>query len=342
MMDELKKTPAELEQEFYSKDFYMSYSGLNKLLYSPKVWYKHYVLQQREEKVESYLIDGKVIHCLLLNDGSFEDNFVLLPSTLPTGNSRIVIDRVHSIVKAMDPQPASELKLSDLSTEILEILKSINLHQSLKTDEQRLAKIITEENITYFEFLKSKGNRDIIDSETLQRCAESVDVLRADTKICQLLGLLRSEMDNIDILNEIELSIDKKNTRWSFGLKGIADSIQVNYDEKIVYLNDLKTTSKTISEFNESIQFYNYHLQAALYMWLVEDKFKDVVKEDWKIVFNFIVIDKYQQVYCFHVSDATMMEWKAELGQKLNEASWHYTNRNYKLPYKFAIGPVIL
>ena len=56
------KTPQELEKEFYSKPLYLSYSGLNKLLFSPKLYYKHYVLQQREEKLESYLIDGKVIH----------------------------------------------------------------------------------------------------------------------------------------------------------------------------------------------------------------------------------------------------------------------------------------
>ena len=38
------KTPAELEQEFYSKPLYLSYSGLNKLLFSPKLYYKHYIL----------------------------------------------------------------------------------------------------------------------------------------------------------------------------------------------------------------------------------------------------------------------------------------------------------
>jgi hypothetical protein len=36
------------EQEFYDKDFLMSYSGLNKLAFSPSAFYKHYVLGRRQ------------------------------------------------------------------------------------------------------------------------------------------------------------------------------------------------------------------------------------------------------------------------------------------------------
>jgi hypothetical protein len=334
MIETKQITPAELEQEFYSKPFYMSYSGLNKMLFSPMLWYKHYVLQQREEKVESYLIDGKVIHTLLLDDGSFDKNFILLPSTLPTGNSRLVIDKLFA--------KAQEGTLTDNSSTIIEILKEINLHQALKTDEQRIAKIITDETTSYFEFLKSKGKRDLIDSETLQRCNEAVDILRNDSRTGDLLGLYKSEMENIEMFNEIELSMDKDETQLSFGLKGIADSIQVNHDKKCIYINDLKTTGKTISDFEETIKFYNYNLQAAVYHRLVRHHYKSILKDDWTLHFNFIVIDKYSQVYCFEVSKSTLSLWDDELKKKLLEADWHYKNKQYNLPYKFATSQVIL
>lgn len=298
------------------------------------LWYKHYVLQQREEKVESYLIDGKVIHTLLLDDGSFDKNFILLPSTLPTGNSRLVIDKLFA--------KAQEGTLTDKSSTIIEILKEINLHQALKTDEQRIAKIITDETTSYFEFLKQKNNRDIIDSETLQRCNEAVDILRNDSRTGDLLGLYKSEMENIEMFNEIELSIDKDITQLSFGLKGIADSIQVNHDKKCIYINDLKTTGKTISDFEETIKFYNYNLQAAVYHRLVRHHYKSILKDDWVLHFNFIVIDKYNQVYCFEVSKSTLSLWDDELKKKLLEADWHYKNKQYNLPYKFATSQVIL
>ena len=343
MIETKQITPAELEQEFYSKPFYMSYSGLNKMLFSPMLWYKHYVLQQREEKVESYLIDGKVIHTLLLDDGSFDKNFILLPSTLPTGNSRLVIDKVFEKHKEHILSSFGTIgTLDDFGKDILDILKEINLHQALKTDAQRFAKIITEETTSYFEFLKSKGKRDLIDSETLQRCNEAVDILRNDSRTGDLLGLYKSEMENIEMFNEIELSIDKDITQLSFGLKGIADSIQVNHDKKCIYINDLKTTGKTISDFEETIKFYNYNLQAAVYHRLVRHHYKSILKDDWVLHFNFIVIDKYNQVYCFEVSKSTLSLWDDELKKKLLEADWHYKNKQYNLPYKFATSLVIL
>lgn len=330
-----KMTPAELEREFYSKPFSISYSGLNKLLYSPKMFYSHYILKQREDRTDMHLIDGKVIHCLLLNDGSFDENFILLPSTLPTGNSRLVVDKVYS-------QNAEDTSsLADYKTTILEILKEINLHQSLKTDDQRLSKIITEETISYFEFLKSKGSRDLIDSETLKRCNEAVELLRADKKVCELLGLYRTEMENIDMFNEIELSSNVVGIE-KIGLKGIADSIQINHDKKVIYINDLKTTGKTITDFPETVLFYNYNMQAAIYHRLVKEVYKHIITSDWSIIFNFIVIDKYNQVYCFEVSPETLQIWDDQLGDKLVEAYWHYKNNNYTLPYNFATSQVIL
>ena len=324
----------DLVNEFYSKPFYFSYSGLNRLLYSPSLFYKHYILQEKEEKLDSYLIDGKIIHCLLLDDGSFNEQFILIPSTLPTENTRRLVDAIYERVKE---GPGF---LADYSVEILEYLKEVNLHQSLKTDQQRLDKILTDDAKSYFEFLKVKGNKILIDSVTLERCNESVEVLMNNSQVCELLGLLRSEMDNVDVYNEIPLQIDKGD--FAFGLKGILDNIKVDHAAKIIYINDLKTTAKTITDFPETVEFYNYWLQAAIYCRLVGAKFSNLVDEGYKMLFNFIVIDKYNQVYAYEVSDKTMLDWDTKLIEKMLEAAWHYNNRSYILPKKFMEGKVYL
>lgn len=329
----------ELVKEFYSKPFYLSYSGLNKLLYSPSLFYNHYVLQQREEKLESYLIDGKVIHCLLLDDGSFDEHFILTPSKVPTGNTKLVIDKLWQGYPEGSVPPTCALDFDDNITNIIEILKEINLHQSLKTDKQRIEKIINDETKEYWEFLKIRGNKDLLDDETLKRCNEAVQALRADTKVCDLLGLLTHEMEKVDIFNEQYLTAE---TDKPFGLKGVVDNVKINHDEKIIYINDLKTTGKTISDFRETVDFYNYWAQAAIYDRLVRYKFNDLIKDDWKVQFNFIVIDKYQQVYPFTVTPETMQDWQLKLENKLEEASWHYMNKNYTLPHEFTTGKVVL
>jgi len=328
---------AALTEEFYSKPFYLSYSGLNKLLYSPSLFYNHYVLQQREEKLESYLIDGKVIHCLLLDNGSFDEQFILMPSKVPSGNTKVIVDKILGIHIATQ---GLDVGLDAYKQEILDALVAINLHQSLKTDAQRLDKIITDETNEYWNFLKIKGNKDLLDDETLARCNSAVEVLRKHEKVSELLGLLTHEMENVEIFNE-ELLFGE--TDKPFGLKGVLDNVKVDHDKKIIFINDLKTTGKTISDFRETIEFFNYWSQAAIYYRLVAYKFAELLTdEEWTMKFNFIVIDKYQQVYPFEVTKTTMQDWQVRLEQKLDEAAWHYTKRRYELPYEFAEGLVTL
>ena len=56
----------EREEEFYAKqDFAFSYSSLNKILFSPSLFYKDYILKQREVKTDKHLVEGKLVHCLV-------------------------------------------------------------------------------------------------------------------------------------------------------------------------------------------------------------------------------------------------------------------------------------
>ncbi len=66
------------------------------------------------------------------------------------------------------------------------------------------------------------------------------------------------------------------------------------------------------------------------------------IDSTWKIVFNFIVVDKYQQVYCFEVSRPTMKLWMDKLRETMIVADWHYSNKSFDLPHQFCIGQVML
>lgn len=321
----------QLEKEFYSKPFSLSYSGLSKMMYSPQLYYRHYVLQQKEDKLDSYLVDGKVIHCLLLDNGSFDDQFILMPADLPTGNTRLVVDMLFARSK--------EGTISDNTQHIIDILKEINLHQSLKTDEQRVAKIVSDETVLYFEFLKLKGEKTILDKETLDRCNQAVDILRSNANVYFLLGLDVNEFDNIVVHNEIKLNCE---TRYVCGLHGVIDNIKIDHDNKKIIINDLKTSGKTLSEFTETVEYYSYWAQAAIYWKLVHENYKNLIDQKYTVEFNFVVIDKYNQVYAFPVTALTMMSWCARLEEQLIHAEWYYKNKSFTLPYLFAIGGVTL
>lgn len=328
----------ELEQ-FYKSDFYFSYSSINKLLYSPAAFYKHYILNQREDSVDAHLVAGKVLHCLLLEPEKFNDEFIVIPSNLPKDNNRLLVDEVFKVYQS---QPDTDLTLADFPDSIISVLLGINLHQSLKTDESRIAKMLTEQNIQYFEFLKVKQGKAIVDQATLDTAKESVELLRNHATVRSLMQLDNDRDENIKIYNEEGVQL--RSSKYKFGFKGILDNVVMDYNTKTIFINDLKTTGKAIQDFPDSVQYYKYWIQAVMYKQLSLGKYlKDLPdKLDWKVVITFIVIDRANLIYPFQVSDETLKVWEEDFKNILTVIDYHYTNKDFTLPYELATGNVKL
>lgn len=347
---------AQAENEFFAKRFQMSYSGLNKLVYAPALFYKHYILKQRDEEMTSAILNGKVIHCLLLDDGSFDKQFILLPGTMPSDNVKKVIHTVHEhCVQSMQEGAICSNQLSSYPDIIIGKMLEMNFHQNLaddkkadangvkKTgDEKRVDKIVSDSTQEYFDFLFMKGDRDVVDIPTMEYCAEIVELLRANENVMYMLGLGQIP-DTIQSMSEIMIEMD--DSSLPFGFKGILDNVKIDHENKRIYINDLKTTSKAVSDFPESVDFWNLWIQAAMYKKLVTQEFllnNNLNPEEWQIKFAFIVVDKYKQIYPFSVSDETMINWELQLEAKINEAKWHFENQRFDLPFAYATTEVTL
>lgn len=325
----------ELER-FYKNKFYFSYSGINKLLFSPVMFYNHYVLQQREDSTDAHLVAGRALHCLLLEPGNFDKQFLTMPGKIPTDSQRKIIDNLFKYHLSMGN---NTLLLSDYSGEILTQLISSNLYQTLKTDQQRLDKILTLENIEYFDFLKASLDKTVIDQVTLDNCNVSLQALKTNSDVRALLQLDRDpENTEIDVFNEQLLSTD--DPKLPFGFKGILDNVVIDHEAKVIFINDLKTTGKPIQDFPDAVQYYRYWIQAVIYSVLVADKYLVDLPDasEWKIKITFIVIDKYNQVYPYQVSDETLEKWAESFVELVDKLQWHYENKRYDLPYELAIG----
>lgn len=329
------------EAEFFAKKFYLSYSGLNKLLSSPTVFYTNYVLDQKEDIKGVYLDLGKAIHCLLLDREQFNNQFIVASSNIPTGNTKDVVDQVFLVHKdlTLGTDEYTNRDLGHYSNEILDYLKTINLHQSLKTDPQRIEKIISSQSIEYFDYLKIAEGKTIIDNDTFETCLSAVEAVKENEEIVKLLGLEQINSEE-SIYNEYPLQVEA--TNLPFGFKGILDNLRIVPSEKTIYINDLKRTGKSLVYFQESIDKYNYWAQAAMYNKLVVENVKEASEPGWNIVFNFIVVDVYNQVYAFEVSKITLDYWGVILDEKLQEVNYHFKTGDFTLPFKFATGKVTL
>jgi len=328
----------ELEQ-FYKSDFYFSYSSINKLLYSPSAFYKHYILNQREDMVDAHLVAGKVLHCLILEPEKFDEEFIVIPSNLPKDNNKLLVDEVFKVYQS---QPDTDLTLADFPETIISVLAGINLHQSLKTDESRIAKMVTEQTSQYFEFLKVKQNKTIVDQATLDTAKESAELLKNHEVVRDLMQLDKEKDEKIKVFNEEGVQL--RSSKYKFGFKGILDNVVMDYNTKTLFINDLKTTGKAIQDFPDSVQYYKYWIQAVMYKQLSLGKYlKDLPDwAEWNIVITFIVIDRNNLIYPFQVSSETLKVWEEDFKEILNVIEYHYNNKDFTLPYDLATKNVKL
>ena len=118
-------TSQELMDEFYNQPLYMSYSALNKLIYSPRLYHKDYILKQKEEEHLPHLIEGKLTHCLLLEEDKFNEQFVIAPMNLPSDNAMKVIEAVYRIhIEAPFDSNGNKKTIGSYGSEIISIFSS--------------------------------------------------------------------------------------------------------------------------------------------------------------------------------------------------------------------------
>jgi hypothetical protein len=200
--------------------------------------------------------------------------------------------------------------------------------------------MLNDENNEYFEFLKLSLGKTVIDQITLDNCKKSLDVIKANDDVRALLQLDKiQEDDQIEVYNELVISIPNKSL--PFGFKGVLDNVVVDHNSKTLFINDLKTSGKSIQDFPESVDYYKYWIQGVIYVMLASEKFlKD--KQDWNVQLTFIVIDKYNQVYPYQVSSESLNKWKIDFEKIITQIRWHYDNKEYNLPYDLALGNIKL
>ena len=332
------KKNQELENIFKSKcdygDFQFSYSSLNRLKFSPSLFYKDYILKDREVRTDKHLIEGKLIHLLLLQPEEFDNNFALVPGKIPSDAVRRVLNEVKDTDK-------NKSYLEHLEPIITTALKHKNLYQSIKDDSKRLSKILTDDNKEYYKFLLNCDGKDIIDQDIYKKCNDSVELIKENKSVMEALASDETDFELDETESFVEKALSCKLQNYDFGLKGVIDKYIIDHKNKEIRIIDFKTTGKSVTEFADTVEFYNYWLQAAIYSILV---LKNAGKksENYKIKFTFIVIDKYNQIYNFAVRPTTLNEWYGGLEKTLEVAKYHIDNMNFDLPYEFLTNEVTL
>lgn len=339
----MKQELDELQQMNYDtffanvEDLKLSPSALKLMLESPKVYFKHYVLNEKETKTGKHFDEGSLVHCMVLEPEELHNKFVNMGISVPTDSTRLCLEHLLTLGRN-----ASELE--EYSEEIITYLKDINLHQSLVDDkkpdkngkmytgdEKRLAKIITDNSKEYFRIQIEGRDKIIVDAASWDKCYAKAEAILSNEKANFLLKKVNA---NDEVRYEIELS--DRPDELQYGVKGILDVIKVDRENKTIYVSDVKTHSGKLKDFATSAEKYDYWLQPIVYKILAESLLRGKAF-DYKIIFHYIVVDQNDDVYCFPVEESSMERYFNDLVNMINKkVTYHITTQDFTLPYEFA------
>lgn len=231
-----------------------------------------------------------------LNLGSFIHNLILQPESFylvedvekPTSKLGLVIDQIKFFRN-------EGFKIIDA---IIHACNIVHYYEN-KITTNRIKKIISEGLLYYFQMDKYKDDSSaLIPTTKEKRIAQScVNNLKDNRPVQNLLHPIDVWGDEILTFNEdaffMNFVAEHENNLCVLKFKMKADNWTIDLENKIITLNDLKTTSHKVDQFmNNSFYHYHYQRQFALYLFVILQYCKKIYgynNDEWSYKCNVIV-----------------------------------------------------
>lgn len=230
-----------------------------------------------------YFRDGDIIHRCVL-----QDYYIVNNVDKPSAKLGLVIDAIWDF----------RLKGLSVKESIVEACKKVDYYTDSLTDKR--IKSIISSGITYYKNLKSIiDEKAIFLSDKDVICKHCVDKLNSDRKVNSLLHPKDLFDDEIPSYNEdaffMDFLVEWNDKKHILKFKLKIDNWSVNEENKIVVLNDLKTTRLSMNQFFDyALNKYHYHRQLAIYNWILLEYCRQqyFYNEEWLNQVNIIAIEK--------------------------------------------------
>lgn len=157
------------------------------------------------------------------------------------------------------------------------------------SDEARYKGLLKAGNVTEYYADARQVDKVIISSEMYNDVLACVNALRTNTSTAGLFAD-NDELSPIRRYYQLKFKGIHNNVRY----RGMLDLVIVDYEDKIVYPYDLKTSSSPEWDFEHSFLKWGYSIQARLYWRLLKaNMMNDFYFKDFKLAdYKFIVVNK--------------------------------------------------
>lgn len=320
--------------------------------------------KQEEQKLSKGLENGTIVHLYAEKPeefgvadiprpegmlGDLVDEFYILKNNLTTVDHIITTE----VSKGINLDITSNLKTEGGRTsEILAIkaayeklaaLTDLSFNQALvftrlarfntsaykSYKEDTLVNKINEECIPYLkqaDKLQGKLTLTQADKYTIENCVKALKGNELANKYFNLGGLF----DGNIIYKEQDVYFEAIKIKC----KARLDNIYIDIAKKVIYLNDLKTTAKSLSLFKDTVEYYRYYRQIAFYVKALEAwlKQQDIQVNGesiigWKIIPQIIAVETNGYFNCdvFDMSEY-ITKGTLEAANLINRIKFHKEN----------------
>lgn len=219
---------------------------------------------------------------------------------------------------------------------VLEIVKLNEMWPSVVKDDVLISKFDTKEFWDYIKIKVANVDKKVVMEKDWYDAQECVDLFFSHKHTRHLF------VNGMENNYQYPFNFKYK----GFNIRGIIDKMTIDHKKKMVYLEDIKTSSSNFNEFMKSFMSYRYYLQAAIYT----KAFNLAIKKDLNLdgytlaPFKFIFICRFEKVpVVFEVSEkwhnaaingfVTSSGYKYKgLDQIIDDIYYHWLNKTYELP----------
>lgn len=271
------------------------------------------------EETNQSLTLGSSVHELFLQ----EENFYLGPKTnKPTAKLGLVLDTIISLRNSG----------STIYHSIIEACQRIHYYENT-INPIRITAIIKQGLDYYFQYKKIYKEGIILlsnkDRDTVDNCVSNLRNNRYITNIVFPNNYINT---TIKYFNEeaffININATYKDKSCTLKLKMKVDNWTIDIANKIITLNDLKTTSHNINTFMEnSFVKFHYTRQFSMYLWILLrycEKVYGYNSKEWTVKCNVIVVETTgnNRVTIYSISKSFLEEGRKEFCRLLKSVAY--------------------
>jgi hypothetical protein len=229
----------------------ISQSRLKKILHHP-FFYIHNKESEDDEPKEVTLIGDGVDMILTQGEESFNENILVASVERPTGQMG---DYVWSLYKNRHQENAEEIAYNEAGFKRDTLAK---VTERFKTEGQE-----------YYDQLLESETKKVISPSQYNTVLDIVESLKHNKFTSKYF--MSAKFDRM-------YQVPLYGTWGKHKIKGLLDTILYDYENNQIYPIDIKTTSKSLHFFDDTIFNHRYDFQAAFYLELINQNIGSIAK----------------------------------------------------------------